>query len=414
MKVKKILTLFIAMMLLSGSVLAHGDTVTTNSASAGASFRLEQYLNTSGDALLTLMYKLEVLQRFSSSSIGSTETLDPVAYAEPKIGIVCCSSTLNIRESESVVSDVLTYAYAMREITVLGEHQIQGKLWYRVSYNGISGYASSDYIKFGDDAIMFFTSENQLVQVQSLIPGRLTLHDDISALPASVQDTLTKTMNNEVNYCLKVYPIYLEQENYVNVYSVLEHALRNYQTVLNTCSVYSLDNTYYQAAADMTTVGLLLENLVVTTGTSSADFNAQIEQLARQRQKKKELTIGEKIAEYAASFVDILPYVWGGASLTRGADCSGFVAQIYAHFGYIVQEIANKHYLDSRSLRNVGRPVPVDQMQPGDLICYDGHVAIYYGNGKVVHEPARGWNCSFGNAYMKPILAVRRLIPEGQ
>ena len=63
------------------------------------------------------------------------------------------------------------------------------------------------------------------------------------------------------------------------------------------------------------------------------------------------------------------PYVWGGTSLTKGVDCSGFVMQIYAHYG-----ISLPH--SSSALRGVGRGVSYSEAQPGDIICYSGHVAI--------------------------------------
>ena len=131
-----------------------------------------------------------------------------------------------------------------------------------------------------------------------------------------------------------------------------------------------------------------------------------------ERQAKSVYTMGEKIANYAATFIDILPYVWGGASLTKGADCSGFCGQIYAHFGYIDQVSANAHAYDSLRFRGVGKAVDLANILPGDLVCYQGHVAIYYGNGMVVHEPSVGKKACFGPLYMAPILTVRRLIPE--
>ena len=121
------------------------------------------------------------------------------------------------------------------------------------------------------------------------------------------------------------------------------------------------------------------------------------------------MTLGESIAEYAATFVGSLPYVWGGASLVHGADCSGFAAQIYAHFGLIDQGMANVHGYDSRTLRSVGYGVDLASILPGDLVCYNGHVAIYYGNGLCVNEPAPGRRCSFNSLYMLPIICIRRL-----
>lgn len=111
---------------------------------------------------------------------------------------------------------------------------------------------------------------------------------------------------------------------------------------------------------------------------------------------------GSAVVSFACQFVGN-PYVWGGESLTNGADCSGFIKSVYAHFG-----VSLPH--SSESLRSVGRGVSALEMQPGDIICYAGHVAIYMGNNQIVHasSPTSGIKIS-SNPYYKTILAVRRI-----
>ena len=86
---------------------------------------------------------------------------------------------------------------------------------------------------------------------------------------------------------------------------------------------------------------------------------------------------GSDIAQYACQFVGN-PYVPGGTSLTNGADCSGFTQSVYKVYGYSLPR-------NSASQRSAGREVSYEEAQPGDLICYAGHVAIYLGNGRIVH-----------------------------
>lgn len=112
--------------------------------------------------------------------------------------------------------------------------------------------------------------------------------------------------------------------------------------------------------------------------------------------------LGKSIAVFACQFIGN-PYVPGGTSLTEGADCSGFVFSVYKEFGYAVPRT-------SYSLRSAGTEVAYENAQPGDIICYPGHVAIYIGNGLIVHASSIKTGIKISNANYRGILAVRRLI----
>ena len=114
-------------------------------------------------------------------------------------------------------------------------------------------------------------------------------------------------------------------------------------------------------------------------------------------------SVGESAASYACNFVGN-PYVWGGESLTNGCDCSGFVMAVYAHFGYDLPH-------SSSDLASVGVGVSYADAQPGDIICYSGHVAIYLGGGAIVHASNErdGIKISDDASY-RTIVAVRRIV----
>ncbi len=111
---------------------------------------------------------------------------------------------------------------------------------------------------------------------------------------------------------------------------------------------------------------------------------------------------GSDVVKFAMQFVGN-PYVYGGTSLTNGADCSGFVMSVYNNFG-----VSLPH--SSAADRNVGAAVNgIENAQPGDIICYSGHVGIYAGNGQLVHASTSKTGIIVSSATYRPILSIRRI-----
>lgn len=113
-------------------------------------------------------------------------------------------------------------------------------------------------------------------------------------------------------------------------------------------------------------------------------------------------SLGQEICDYACQFVGN-PYKFGGTSLTEGADCSGFTQAVFAHFGISIPR-------DSYSQRSCGVAVDYEDAQPGDIICYAGHVALYLGDGEIVHASTEQTGITYGYATYRTILSVRRVI----
>jgi len=110
---------------------------------------------------------------------------------------------------------------------------------------------------------------------------------------------------------------------------------------------------------------------------------------------------GQAIIDFACQFLGN-PYVWGGTSLTGGADCSGFVQSVYKHFGIVLPRT-------SKEMRNAGYEVSYENAMPGDIICYDGHVGLYMGDGTIVNAIDQAHGIGISNATYTNIITVRRM-----
>ena len=118
-------------------------------------------------------------------------------------------------------------------------------------------------------------------------------------------------------------------------------------------------------------------------------------------------TLGSEIAQFAYQFVGN-PYVYGGTSLTNGADCSGFVMSVYANFGISLPRTAPAQSYS-------GYAVSLDNIQPGDIVSYGyngsvTHSAIYVGNNTIVHAATPALGIIYSNLYIMPIMTVRRIV----
>lgn len=142
------------------------------------------------------------------------------------------------------------------------------------------------------------------------------------------------------------------------------------------------------------------------TYAESREEEAARLQKEQEEQKAQAAGNGQAIVDYACQFIGN-PYVWGGTSLTNGADCSGFVQSVYKNFGYSLPRTCTPQ-------SNAGTAVSLAALAPGDLVFYDHgtgsceHVGIYIGNGQIVHASSSRTGIKISNVnYSTPFKACR-------
>ena len=128
------------------------------------------------------------------------------------------------------------------------------------------------------------------------------------------------------------------------------------------------------------------------------------EEAAKQQeeQQTQAAQTGQAIVDYACQFIGN-PYVWGCTSLTNGADCSGFVQSVFAHFGISLPRT-------TWDMENVGTAVSYDQAVAGDIFLYDGHVGIYIGYNRVIHAGSTATGIHTSVANYRSVNCVRRIV----
>ena len=160
-------------------------------------------------------------------------------------------------------------------------------------------------------------------------------------------------------------------------------------------------------------IGGWVSGSYVTEETSYSYGETKEEEEARMAEEPREtdaaetsaagnVAAGQAVVDYACQFIGN-PYVWGGTSLTNGADCSGFVQSVYAHFGVSLPRTTYE-------MVNAGYAVSYEEALPGDLILYDGHVGIYMGDGTIVNAMNEADGIGICSATYTNIIAVRRVL----
>ena len=256
--------------------------------------------------------------------------------------------------------------------------------------------ASSEEIKFENTLLskVFVNCENGVAfvyanpQDDSDWVGKV--YETTSVKIVEKGDTWTKVQSGNVVGYVKSEKLVLGKDAIEKARAILTTAYPEKE--IKTLSIEEIDATF--------SVGETNEEEASRLAAEEAARVAE-EQARIAAAKAASLAKGQEIVAYAKKFIGN-PYVWGGTSLTRGADCSGFVQSVYRHFGVSLPRT-------SYSQERVGRSVSYSEIQPGDIVCYDGHVGIYAGDGKIVNAIDEQRGIGISNATYRKIRTIRRI-----
>lgn len=293
---------------------------------------------------------------YNSKSDGDVEILSTNNSQFNNIGIAQVTNYVNIRSEASEESNILGKLYNNSAATILGSEDN----WYKVKSGSVNGYVKKDYLATGSN-----------VEALAKVVGKRIATVDTTTLKVREKPSL----NAQVLMLIPMGESFTVKEEIDGWVKIAIDSLFGFVS-----SDYVIINTEFNEAISIKEEQERLEKEIKKTQQVKKE-NESSGKVKIKSSKSYDSSLRKQIVDYALKF-EGNPYVWGGTSLTNGADCSGFTQSVYRDNGISISRT-------SKTQANSGREISLDKVQPGDLIFYGhnriiDHVAIYIGNGKII------------------------------